>query len=105
MVLSLRFFRFLHFHKVTSSYSLSSTGMSYTSTREIVLQAFAELGCPKHLFGLHSLRTGGDSAAANAGVSDRLFKRHSRWRTDRAKDGYIKDSLESPLSTSKSLQA
>ena len=82
MFLSLPFFRFLHFHKVTSSYSLSSTDMSYnTRTREIVLQAFAELGCPKHLFGLHILRTGGASAAANAGVSDRLFKRHFRWRT------------------------
>ena len=105
MFLSLPFFRFLHFHKVTSSYSLSSTGMSYNSTREIDLQAFPELGCPKHLFGLHSLRTGGASAAANAGVSDRLFKRHFRWRTDRAKDGYIKDSLESLLSVSKSLYA
>ena len=79
--------------------------MSYTSTREIVLQAFVELGCPKHLFGLHSLRTGGDSAAANAGVSDRLFKRHFRWRTYQAKDGYIKDSLESPLSVSKIVHA
>jgi len=27
------FFRYLHFHKVTSSYSLRSTGMSYTRTR------------------------------------------------------------------------
>ena len=100
---SLPFFRSLHFHKVTSSYSLRSAGMSYTRTREIVLQAFAELGYPKHLFGLHSLRAGGASAAANAGVSDRLFKRHGRWKTDRAKDGYIKDSLESLLSVSKSL--
>ena len=95
---SLPFFRSLHFHKVTSSYSWRSTGMSYTRTREIVLQAFAELGYPKHLFGLHSLRAGDASAAANAGVSDRLFKRHGRWRTDRAKDGYIKANLESLLS-------
>ena len=104
---SLPFFRSLHFHKVTSSrsYSWRSTGMSYTRTREIVLQAFAELGYPKHLFGLHSLRAGGASAVANAGVSDRLFKRHGRWRTDRAKDGYIKVSLESLLSVSKSLHA
>ena len=79
--------------------------MSYTRTREIVLQAFEELGYPKHLFGLHSLRARGASAAANAGVSDRLFKRHGRWRTDRAKDGYIKASLESLLSVSKSLHA
>ena len=99
---SLPFFRSLHF---TSSYSWRSTGMGYTRTREIVLQAFAELGYPKYLFGLHSLRAGGASAAANAGVSDRLFKRHGRWRTDRAKDGYIKASLESLLSVSKSLHA
>ena len=78
--------------------------MSYTKTREIGLQAFAELGYPKFLFGLHSLRAGGASAAANAGVSDRLFKRHGRWRSDRAKDGF-KDSLESLLSVSKSLHA
>ena len=75
----------------------------YTRTREIVLQAFAELGYPTHLFGLHSLRAGGASAAANAGVSDRLFKRHGRWKTDLAKEGYTKDNLESLLSVSRSL--
>lgn len=70
---SLPFFRSLHFHKLTSPYGLRSTGMSYTRTREIVLRAFAELDYRNHLFGLHSLRAGGASAAANAGVSDRLF--------------------------------
>ena len=67
--------------------------MSYTRTREIVLQAFAELGCPKHLFDLHSLRTGA-SAATNACVSDRLLKRHFTWRTDRAKIGITSFSVE-----------
>ena len=100
---SLPFFRSLYFHKATSTYSLRSTGMSYSRTREIVLQAFVELGYPKNLFGLHSLRAGGASAAANAGVSDRLFKRHGRWKTDQAKDCYIKDKLDSLLSVSKSL--
>ena len=42
--------------------------------------------------------------AANAGVSDRLFKRHGRWwKTDQAKGGYIEDKLESLLSVYKSL--
>lgn len=41
----------LHFHKVNSFYSLRSTGMSYTQTKETVLKAFAELGYPKHLLG------------------------------------------------------
>ena len=53
---SLPFFRSLYFHKATSTYSLRSTGVSYSRTREIVLQAFVELGYPKNLFGLHSLR-------------------------------------------------
>ena len=100
---SLPFFRSLYFLKATSTYCLRSTGVSYSRTREIVLQAFVELGYPKNLFGLHSLRAGGASAAANAGVSDRLFKRHGRWKTDQAKDGYIKDKLDSLLSVSKSL--
>ena len=69
---SLPFFRSLYFHKATSTYSLRSTGMSYSRTREIVLQAFVELGYPKNLFGLHSLRAGGASAAANAGRLHRL---------------------------------
>jgi len=56
--------------------------VSYSRTREIVLQAFVELGYPKNLFGLHSLRAGG--ASANAGVSDRLFKCHGRWKRDQA---------------------
>ena len=54
-------------------------------------------------FGLHSLRAGGATPAANAGVPDRLFKRHRRWRSDNAKDGYIDDSAERRLSVSKSI--
>jgi len=36
-------------------------------------------------FGLHSFRAGGASAAAKAGVPDRLFKQHGRWKSD----GYV----------------
>ena len=46
---------------------------------------------------------GGASAATNTGVSDRLFKRQGRWKTDQAKDGYIEDKLDSLLSVSRSL--
>ena len=56
---SLPFFRSLYFLKATSTYSLRNTGMSYSRTREILLQAFVELGYPKNLFGLHTLRAGG----------------------------------------------
>ena len=37
---SLPFFRFLYFPKTTPTYSLRRTGVSYSRTREIVLQAF-----------------------------------------------------------------
>ena len=60
---------------------MRSTGNSYSRTREIVSQAFVELGYKENLFGLHSLRAGSASAAANAGVSDRLFKLHGRWKS------------------------
>ena len=42
-------------------------------------------------FDLHCLRTGGVTAAANANVPDRLFKRHGRWRSEVTKDGHVKD--------------
>ena len=88
---NLKFFRTLHFVKSKASYTLRSTGISYTRAREVVLDAFSKLGYPTILFGLHSLRSGGATAAANAGVNDRLFKRHGRWRSDKAKGGYVKD--------------
>lgn len=41
---------------------------------------------------------------ANAGVPDRLFKRHAwPWKSESAKDGYVKDSIDSRLKVSKSL--
>jgi len=51
----------------------------------------------------HSLRAGGASCAANAGIADRLFKRHGRWVSETAKDMYVKDNLEQLLSVTKSM--
>ena len=55
------------------------------------------------VIGTHSLRSGGATAAADAGIPDRLFKRHGRWSSDSARDGYVKDSLLSRLSVSQAL--
>ena len=81
----------------------SSGGISYTRVRELVLEKIAAIGLDPKQFGLHSLRAGGASAAANAGVPDRWFKRHGRWRSENAKDGYIKDKLEDRLSVSQNI--
>ena len=68
-----------------------------------MLQKLTAIGLVSKQFGLHSLRSGGASAAVNAGVPDRMFKRHGRWRSKSAKDGYVKDSLEEHLMVSQKL--
>jgi hypothetical protein len=42
-------------------------------------------------------------AAATAHVEDRLFKKHGRWKTERAKDDYIKENISERLSVTKNL--
>jgi len=71
--------------------------------REVVLDMLSAVGLDQRKFGLHSLRSGGASAAANAGVPDRMFKRHGRWRSENAKDGYIQDALDERLTVSRNL--
>ena len=48
-------------------------------------------------FGLHSLRSGGATMAANSGVSDRVFQRHGRWKSMQAEDIYVDDDLDQRL--------
>ena len=81
----------------------SQGSLSYTRLWELFLSKLSQLGFDPKQYGLHSLRSGGASAAANAGVPDRLFKRHGRWRSESAKDGYVKDSVSALLSVSESL--
>ena len=52
--------------------------MSYSWVRELVLSQFKEIQLDVRKYGLHSLRAGGATAAANCGVPDRLFKQHGR---------------------------
>ena len=47
--------------------------LSYTTVRGHVLDLLANIGLDPKKFGLHRLRSGGASAAANLGVNDRLF--------------------------------
>ena len=51
----------------------------------------------------YSLSAGGATAAANNGVPDRLFKRHGRWKSDKAKDGYVEDSARHRLTVSQQI--
>ena len=77
--------------------------LSHTRAREIILSSLDRVGLDKSSFGLHSLGSGGASSGVNHGVSDRLLKMHGCWVTDRSKDGYIKDNLESQMAVSLNL--
>ena len=57
-------------------------GLSYTTICEAVLAKLEAIGLDKHQYGLHSLKVGGASAAANAGVPDRIFKWHGCWHSE-----------------------
>lgn len=94
----------LYLSKSENVYKLrKSCQLSYTRSREILLSALEGIGLDKKKFGLHSLRSVGATAAAAAGIDDRLFKKHGRWKSDKAKDGYVKESITDRLLVSKNL--
>ena len=75
--------------------------LSYSRCKEVLLTKIADVGLDPKSFSWHRFRSGGASAAANGDISD--FRRHSRWCSENAKDGYVEDSLENRLAVSMSL--
>jgi len=95
------------FGNIQTKYSPQSicpgSKLSYSRCKEVLLKKIVDVGLDPKSFSWHSFRSGGASATANGGISDRTFKRHSRWRSENAKDGYVGDSLENRLAVSLSL--
>ena len=89
-------------NSVKAKTRMRKSKISYTRVRELVKEVFAD-SIDVNLIGVHSLRAGGASSAANNGIPDRLFKRHGRWSSENAKDGYIRDRLEDRLSVLRNL--
>lgn len=78
--------------------------ISYTTARECIVKKLKSIN-PNLNFGIHSLRASGATMAANAeGVTERCLKRHGRWKSDQAKDGYVLDSVEKRLKITKELK-
>ena len=98
-------FRGITRHKNIASRTLkkSNIPLSYNTARVLLLKAFESVGCDQSLLGVHSLRSGGATAAANNSVPDRLFKKHGRWLSDRSKDRYVHESLQQKLLVTTSL--
>ena len=93
---------FCQLSQTKCGYKPKSKGLSYSRLRELVLEAFKDIVLYISAIGTYSLRSGGATAAANAGAPKRLLKRHGRWASESTKDGYVQDSLSS-LSVSKAL--
>lgn len=77
--------------------------ISYTTIREAFKSSFKNIVSDINQYSTHSLRAGGATAAANAGVGDRVFQRHGRWKSTSAKDGYVLDDIRARAEVSKKL--
>ena len=77
--------------------------LTYSTARSLMLSALVGLGYDGSLFGTHSLRAGGATAAANNSIPDRLFRKHGRWRSDRSKDRYVHEDVRQKLRVSQGL--
>ena len=103
---SLPLFRPLVFHRSSSSYTLRSGKISYTTCRDILRDFLSQLGLNPNDYGLHSLRSGGITSAvrnSSNSIPERLLKIHGRWKSDSAKDMYVEESLENRLQVTKYL--
>ena len=78
--------------------------MSYSRANELIKQELRKEGLDPGFYGVHSLRAGGASAAAALGIPDRLFQRQGGWRSEKSKNNYIQESLESLLKVTKTIQ-
>ena len=58
--------------------------MSHSRGRELIREALCRIGVDPDCYGLHSLRYGGTSIAAAAGLPDRLIQRQGGWRSESA---------------------
>lgn len=98
-------FRAISYRKRSNSHVLCKLNkpLSYSRARELLLQTLSKLGLDTKCFGLHSLRSGGVSVAAHNRIPERLLKVHGRWKSDIAKDGYIKENISNRLLVTQNL--
>ena len=80
------------------NYSLcAGSKLSHSKARELFTEKFKAIGLDSKLYGLHSLRTGGASAAANNDLPDRVIKKHGRWKSEKAKNTYHREDIQHQL--------
>ena len=102
---SAHIFRTLKFVKKGNLYTLGPRRLSYTRCRELIKESLSAIGINSIPYSTHRLRSGGATFIADnlmkSGASDRLLMLHGRWKSEKAKNMYVKDSLESRLQLTK----
>lgn len=83
--------------------AIKDKGITYTTIRDLFKGILRDVVEDVDKYGLHSLRSGGASAAAANDVSDRMISKQGRWKSERGRNGYIKDTLKNKMKISKSL--
>ena len=96
-------FRGLEFRDGRTFLKRENKPLTYKAARKELSFYLQKCGYLAEDYAWHSFRHGGATKAASAGVSDRLFKKHGRWQSERAKDSYVHESFSDMLSVSKCL--
>ena len=94
------------FGKVTVGKSASYIRgqMTYSCARERLKEMLTEVGLDASMFCLHSLRSGGATAALRSpGMPVRLVQRHGGWKRIESMEGYVEETLDNLLQVSRLL--
>ena len=77
--------------------------MSCSRARESVRTALVSVGEDPDKYGQHSLRSGGDSVAAAAGVTDWVIQHHGGWKSEAGMKCFFAESLPNLLTVSQTI--
>ena len=95
------FQRILH---TKNGFKIRDQPMTYSCANQLLKAEIKKEGLDVKLYSMHSLRSGRASAAAALGIPDRLFQRHGGWHSEKARNNYLEESLDSLLTVTKSMQ-
>ncbi len=96
-------FQKVKYQKCSKSWQFTGAPLTYDMTNKFVKRALEAVGEKPEFFATHSLRAGGVTAAAQAGIAGRLLQAHGGWATTSAMDRYVENSVPERLSVSKAI--
>ena len=85
--------------------AIGNQRLCYTTVRAIFVRDVLPIcqSIEPGAYCLHSLRSGGASAAINNGVSERLIGKYGRWKSGYSRDRYLRDDKDTRLSVTLAL--